>query len=61
MMLNITTLTSTQWYLGLPYGYPVNMTGIATMAKIYEDVLGDNLIALQLGELSVSDANLNHY
>lgn len=50
-LLNITTLTSAQWYLGLPFGYPVNVTGIVEMAKIYEDVLGDNLIALQLGEL----------
>lgn len=50
-MLNITTLTNVQWYLGLPFGYPVNVTGIVAMAKIYEDVLGDNLIALQLGKL----------
>lgn len=48
-LLNVTTLTDVQWYLGLPFGYPVNVSGIVEMAKIYEDVLGDNLIALQLG------------
>ena len=48
-MLNITKLTEAQWYLGLPFGYPVNVSGIVEMAKIYEEVLGDNLIALQLG------------
>lgn len=49
-MLNITTLTGAQWYLGLPFGYPVNVSGIVEMVKIYEEVLGDNLIALQLGK-----------
>ena len=49
MLNNITTLTSTQWYLGLPFGYPVNVTGIVDLARIYEQVLGDNLLALQLG------------
>lgn len=49
MLLNVTQLTSSQWYLGLPMGYPVNITGIVEMMKIYEDVLGDDLLALQLG------------
>jgi hypothetical protein len=50
MLNNITTLTSTQWYLGLPFGYPVNVTGIVNIARIYEHVLGNNLLALQLGQ-----------
>lgn len=49
MLNNITALTSTQWYLGLPFGYPVNVSGIVNLARIYEEVLGNNLLALQLG------------
>ena len=49
MLNNITALTSTQWYLGLPFGYPVNVSGIVDLARIYEEVLGNNLLALQLG------------
>ncbi|KAF8320741.1 hypothetical protein DL93DRAFT_1730126 [Clavulina sp. PMI_390] len=48
-LLNITQFTGTQWYLGLPYGYPLNVSGIVEMTLAYEQALGDNLIALQLG------------
>ncbi|KAF8316072.1 hypothetical protein DL93DRAFT_2193867 [Clavulina sp. PMI_390] len=46
---NITALTSANWYLGLPFGYPVNVTGIVSIAEISQQVLGDSLLALQLG------------
>ncbi|KAF8320735.1 hypothetical protein DL93DRAFT_2073392 [Clavulina sp. PMI_390] len=46
---NISALLGTQWYLGLPFSYPVNVTGISELTGIFEQVLGDNLIALQLG------------
>ncbi|KAF8316086.1 hypothetical protein DL93DRAFT_2056676, partial [Clavulina sp. PMI_390] len=49
MLSNITALTSANWYLGLPFGYPVNVTGIVAMAETFEQILGDNLLALQLG------------
>ena len=51
MLNNITNFVGTNWYLGLPFSYPVNISGISAMTGIIEDVLGDNLIALQLGML----------
>lgn len=49
MMNNITAFLGVNWYLGLPFAYPVNISGISEMTGIFEEVLGDNLIALQLG------------
>jgi hypothetical protein len=49
MMNNITAFLGVNWYLGLPFAYPINITGISEMTGIFEEVLGDSLIALQLG------------
>ena len=48
-MSNITTLVGTQWYGGLPFADPTNTTGIASIVAYAEQILGDNLMALQLG------------
>ncbi|KAF8324445.1 uncharacterized protein EI90DRAFT_2934654 [Cantharellus anzutake] len=48
-MSNISTFVDVQWYAGLPFAAPLNLSGIATMTAYAEQVLGDNLIALQLG------------
>lgn len=48
-MNNISALVGVQWYFGLPFAYPLNISGISDMVAIYEEVLGDNLLALQLG------------
>jgi hypothetical protein len=49
MLNNVSALLGVNWYLGLPFAYPVNISGISEMAGIFEEVLGNNLIALQLG------------
>lgn len=48
-MNNISALVDTHWYLGLPFAYPLNITGISEMTAIFEEILGDRLIALQMG------------
>lgn len=48
-MNNISDFVGVNWYLGLPFAYPINTTGISDMTAIFEEVLGDRLIALQLG------------
>lgn len=48
-MNNISELLDVHWYLGLPMAYPLNISGISAMTAVYEEVLGDRLIALQLG------------
>lgn len=52
MLNNISALLDVNWYLGLPFSYPVNISGISEMTGIFEQVLGDKLIALQLGTCS---------
>ncbi|KAF9506580.1 glycoside hydrolase family 79 protein [Hydnum rufescens UP504] len=49
MMNNISSLVGTRWYGGLPFADPTNTTGIASIIAFAEQVLGDNLIAMQLG------------
>lgn len=49
LMNNITAFLGVQWYLGLPFAYPVNISGISEMTGIFEQVLGGNLIGLQMG------------
>lgn len=46
---NMSALLDIQWYLGLPFSYPLNISGISELTGVFEQVLGDNLIALQLG------------
>lgn len=52
MMNNITDFVGVNWYLGLPFAYPVNVSGISAMTAVFQEVLGDKLIALQLGMFS---------
>lgn len=60
MLNNISTFLGVNWYLGLPFAYPVNVSGISEMTGIFEQVLGANLIALQLGlYCSVTGVSLN--
>lgn len=48
-MKNISNLLGVDWYFGLPFFDPTNITGITTLAVFSEEVLGTNLIALQMG------------
>ena len=48
-MTNISALLGVEWYLGLPFKDPTNTTGIAAMMATIEDIMGDRILALQLG------------
>lgn len=49
MMNNASSLVDVQWYGGLPFADPTNSTGIASIIAFAEEILGDRLLAMQLG------------
>jgi hypothetical protein len=49
LMLHISELVGTSWFFGLPFDNATNTTGMAAIAATAENILGDTLLALQLG------------
>ncbi len=49
-MSNISKFLDIQWYGGLPFASPLNTSGIASITGYAEQILGDNLIGLQMGK-----------
>ena len=54
-MTNISKFLDVQWYGGLPFAAPLNTSGIALITGYAEEILGDNLIALQMGKSESHD------
>ncbi|KAF8332661.1 uncharacterized protein EI90DRAFT_2917640 [Cantharellus anzutake] len=49
MMMNISGLLGVEWYSGLPFKDPTNTTGIAAITATIEEIMGDRIIGLQMG------------
>ena len=48
-MANISSLIGVDWYFGIAFADPTNFTNQISVADTVVSVLGDNLIALQMG------------